>query len=181
MILITVNALLLIIFIAISLILLNLYSKTMFGDISKIIFINIIIAPPVFSIANLITLYLFYPSMLLWGASPIAITILYLFSTYVDTYIKSKRIKKLNNFKLILIKKATEKDLHLSKEHIRFRLRPNKTVDIIVNVYNSEHRTDLEKLFLEIEKNIDKESVLNPFKINFYIDEKKSSNITKIA
>lgn len=150
------------------------YLKSMLFDISIIYNFAIFFIPVILTLVNLVYLFATDSNKMLLSFLPLIIPILSSIIIKIrnnyghKTYLKFKEYSK----ELILI--ANKKDIDITSNDVRIRIKPKKNVSIIFDVYSNRDETNLLKIIEELQRFIN--SSFKEYTIELLIDKKKDLN-----
>ncbi|MDA2143482.1 MULTISPECIES: hypothetical protein [unclassified Bacillus cereus group] len=163
-------SLLSIIFVAI----LKRFNKNAYFDISILYTFTILIAPIIFFIVNVVSLYIIHSEKIYLSAIPLFIPCISVIYTRVQDYLGHKTYKRFKAFSDELIKIANNDGISINEKDIRIRIKKHNDVSIIFNVYSSKEEQKINGLRDEFQKCLD--GSFENYNIEILIDKKKASN-----
>ncbi|HDR8463717.1 TPA: hypothetical protein QC311_004668 [Bacillus cereus] len=152
-------------------VILRLFNKNAFFDISIIYIFTILIVPIIFFVVNLVSLYIIHSEKIYLSAIPLLIPFISVAYTRMQDYMGHKTYKKFKVFSKQLIKIANDNGVIISEKDIRIRIKKHKDVSIIFNVYSSKDEQQINDLRDEFQKCLD--SYFGNYNIEILVDKKK--------
>ncbi|EEL38293.1 hypothetical protein bcere0020_43440 [Bacillus cereus Rock3-29] len=150
------------------------FNKNAFFDISILYTFTILIAPIIFFVVNVISLYIIHSEKIYLSAIPLLIPCIYGVYTRVQDYLGHKTYKKFKAFSNELIKIANNEGIIISEKDIRIRIKKYDDVSIIFNVYSSKEEQRINGLRDEFQKCLN--SSFEKYNIEILVDKKKVNN-----
>ncbi|MFJ8217419.1 hypothetical protein [Bacillus cereus] len=152
-------------------VILRLFNKNAFFDISILYIFTILIVPIIFFVVNLVSLYIIHSEKIYLSAIPLLIPFIYGAYTRMQDYMGHKTYKKFKAFSKQLINIANDNGVIINEKDIRIRIKKHKDVSIIFNVYSSKDEQKINDLRDEFQKCLG--SYFGNYNIEILVDKKK--------